>query len=59
MIPHPHYNLISFGDLDVAVLFLSTAAPEEIEPIAINSDQSIPEYVGAPLDVAGWGLIDG
>ena len=57
--PHPLYKAITSHDNDVALLILSTPAPEEVKPIDINSDQSIPKYVNTSLDVAGWGLIDG
>lgn len=56
IIYHPEYNFTSNVN-DVAMLFLSTVI-KGIEPVILNNDPNKPAD-GDPLDVAGWGKIDG
>jgi secreted trypsin-like serine protease len=56
-IHHPRYSATNF-DNDAALLILTGSAPAEIT-LTLNSDEAVPASTGVPLDVAGWGLMDG
>ncbi|KAL7521778.1 hypothetical protein ACHAWX_006460 [Stephanocyclus meneghinianus] len=57
IVPHPNYVNGRNGN-DLSLIFLPSSIKTKLfPPVVLNADQNVPNEIGSPLDIAGWGSL--